>query len=173
MTPSCPFVHMLLEIMQCLSTSARSDHREAFPQRPGRALESASFVRSKRCPLKTVLRTLTGWQPMMPCVRVTQTKPIPGAEDPERLAAFTHPPYELFYLHHPIEDLGVPESSEALHGLIDDLIARVAQGARGAGPARDMLGRAHQQGLYVSIGPARCAKARGVWSLLSRSSCRP
>eukprot|EP00983_Pelagomonas_calceolata_P035365 1105942-Pelagomonas_calceolata.AAC.3 len=58
-----------------------------------------------------------------------QRKPIPGAEDPERLAAFTHPSYELFFLHHPVEDLGVPDSKEGLHALIDDLVTRMEQGA--------------------------------------------
>mmetsp|Transcript_18848 Transcript_18848/g.52798 ORF Transcript_18848/g.52798 Transcript_18848/m.52798 type:complete len:321 (-) Transcript_18848:255-1217(-) len=57
-------------------------------------------------------------------------KPIPGAEDPERLAAFTHPSYELFFLHHPVEDLGVPDSKEGLHALIDDLVTRMEQGEK-------------------------------------------
>ncbi|KAF5832794.1 protein-tyrosine phosphatase-like protein [Dunaliella salina] len=59
-----------------------------------------------------------------------QRKPIPGAEDPERLAAFTHPSYELFFLHHPVEDLGVPDSKEGLNALLDDLVVRMGQGEK-------------------------------------------
>ena len=51
------------------------------------------------------------------------------------MAAFTQPSYELNFVHHPVEDLGVPDSSEGLHALIDGLIERVGRGVCESGCA--------------------------------------